>query len=109
MRSNARRAAGLLVAALVAAGCAGPSGSVAPSSVVAPSAASSASGPASMPASPIAIVPTPIPASPTPDLPLVGGTWETGVEMPSRRAENAAVALDGRIYLAGGLDPDGTT
>ena len=49
---------------------------------------------------------TPSP-SPTAVIPASGGTWATGVATPSRRAENAAVALDGVIYLAGGLDGDG--
>ncbi|MFL5774935.1 MAG: Kelch repeat-containing protein, partial [Chloroflexota bacterium] len=40
-------------------------------------------------------------------MPSLGGTWEPGVPTPSRRAENAAVAIDGVIYLPGGLDPDG--
>lgn len=49
------------------------------------------------------------PPSATPALPLSGGTWTTGASTPSRRAENAAVALDGVIYLAGGLDIHGKT
>src|SRR5712671_3663730 len=48
-------------------------------------------------------------ASATPALPRTGGTWTTGASTPSRRAENAAVALDGLIYLAGGLDIHGKT
>jgi N-acetylneuraminic acid mutarotase len=48
-------------------------------------------------------------ASATPALPRTGGTWTTGTSTPSRRAENAAVALDGVIYLAGGLDIHGKT
>ena len=102
MTSHARRAAGLLVAAVVATGCGAPSESVAPAS-----AGTSASPSISIAESSVSVTATPSPASPTPDLARVGGTWETGVKMPSRRAENAAVALDGRIYLAGGLDPKG--
>src|SRR6476661_3823527 len=47
--------------------------------------------------------------SAAPSLPRTGGTWTTGAPTPSRRAENAAVALDGLIYLAGGLDIHGRT
>ena len=47
--------------------------------------------------------------SATPALPRIGGTWATGTRTPSRRAENAAVAVDGVIYVAGGLDGDGKT
>src|SRR5262245_19149511 len=103
MTSHARRAAGLLVAMVVASACAGPSGSGTPPP---------ASTPASPGSSPEAAAPSPArspAAAPTTDLPLANGTWEDGVKMPSRRAENAAVALDGKIYLPGGLDPSGKT
>jgi non-specific serine/threonine protein kinase len=42
-------------------------------------------------------------------LPRIGGTWASGTRTPTRRAENAAVALDGVIYVAGGMDGDGKT
>ena len=42
-------------------------------------------------------------------LPRIGGAWTTGPPMPTRRAENAAVAVDGLIYLPGGLDIHGQT
>ena len=42
-------------------------------------------------------------------LPRIDGTWTTGTPMPTRRAENAAVAVDGLIYLPGGLDNHGET
>jgi N-acetylneuraminic acid mutarotase len=42
-------------------------------------------------------------------LPAIGGTWTTGVPLPSRRAENAAVAIDGVIYVAGGMVDHGET
>jgi N-acetylneuraminic acid mutarotase len=42
-------------------------------------------------------------------LPASGGRWAPGTALPVRVAENAAVALGGRIYLAGGLDIDGKT
>jgi N-acetylneuraminic acid mutarotase len=46
-------------------------------------------------------------SSGSPDLPRIDGTWATGRPTPSRRGENAAVALDGLVYLAGGLDIHG--
>lgn len=39
-----------------------------------------------------------------PSLPAIGGSWTRGVSVPTRLGENAAVAIDGVIYLAGGLD-----
>lgn len=45
----------------------------------------------------------------SPALPKIGGTWETGAPMLSRRGEDAAAAVDGVIYLAGDLDGDGNT
>ena len=44
-----------------------------------------------------------------PTLPRIGGSWAPGPATPTARAENAAVALDGRIYVAGGLDGDGNS
>jgi non-specific serine/threonine protein kinase len=48
-------------------------------------------------------------ASATAALPRIGGTWTTGTPTRTRRAENAAVAVDGLIYLPGGLDNHGVT
>ncbi len=35
------------------------------------------------------------------------GTWTQGAPMPTARSEIAAAVLDGRIYVAGGLDTEG--
>ncbi len=40
---------------------------------------------------------------------LVAGQWSTGAPMPTTRSELAAVALNKRIYVAGGLETFGTT
>src|SRR5262245_37426855 len=48
-------------------------------------------------------------ASPSSAATDLGGSWAAGVALPTRRAENAAVAIDGVIYLPGGLDPAGDT
>src|SRR4051794_29928083 len=48
-------------------------------------------------------------SGPSVALPTIGGTWTVGVRTPSRRAENAAVAVDGVIYVAGGMDIHGAT
>src|SRR5436190_7245679 len=47
--------------------------------------------------------------SDTPSFPTSAGNWSTGVSLPVRHAENAAVAVDGVIYLAGGLDIHGSS
>jgi len=95
-----RPAALAIVLAIATAACgasqtspaAAPMGSTEPGNTVAVSASASTSR-----------------ASATPALARTGGTWTTGASTPSRRAENAAVALDGLIYLAGGLDIHGKT
>jgi N-acetylneuraminic acid mutarotase len=37
----------------------------------------------------------------------VGGEWQSLASMPSDRQELASAALNGKIYVIGGLDPDG--
>ena len=49
------------------------------------------------------------PSAAAPSLPTSGGSWASGVPLPFRRAENAAVAIDGVIYLAGGVDIHGAS
>jgi non-specific serine/threonine protein kinase len=75
-----------------------------------PSPGDSGSRPSSTPR---AVGGSPFAGSPAPSataiLPRIGGSWSAGTPMPTRRAENAAVAVDGVIYLAGGLDGDGKT
>jgi N-acetylneuraminic acid mutarotase len=52
---------------------------------------------------------SPSATTPATALPTMGGTWSPGVATPSRRAENAAVAVDGVIYVAGGMGDHGDT
>src|SRR6478752_1468665 len=49
------------------------------------------------------------PSRAAPSLPTSGGSWAAGVPLALRRAENAAVAVDSVIYLAGGLDIHGAS
>jgi Kelch motif protein len=41
--------------------------------------------------------------------PLADGAWTRAAPMPTARSEIAAAALDGRIYVAGGLTALGTS
>ena len=45
--------------------------------------------------------------SPLPSTHAAAAGWRAGPEAPFARLEMATVALDGRIWLAGGLEPDG--
>jgi Kelch motif protein len=88
MTSRRRLLGFVLAIGASAAGCASPS--VAPSGAPGTARATPA-----LPGSPA--------TSATPSLPLVGGSWATGPEVPRPLGEVASAVVDGRLYVAGGF------
>jgi len=90
MRIHRRQPAALVVFALLAIGCAGPSQSPLASAVTAPSSTATAN-------------PTTSPRIASPSLPVQAGTWSSAAPLPEPRSEIASAVLDGRLYVAGGF------
>lgn len=101
MAQSASRPVALVAILLLVAACGGPSATTAPAIVTEPPSLPTATPDESKPA-------TPAPSA-SPETAALGGSWEPGVAAPSRRAEHAAAAIDGVIYVPGGLDPSGNT